>query len=108
MNQNKYLEYYLDSRIYSSEEIQKSIDETKKEFSNKKVKVSIALNKFGMYIITFRFENKNTFFNKIKIKLWKKVQKTLLLETVNKSRLEQYSGENRYGQYKATKTYRPY
>lgn len=108
MNQNKYLEYYLDSRIYSSEEVQKSIDKTKKEFPNKKVKVSIALNKFGMYIITFKFENKNTFFNKIKIKLWKKVKKTLMLDTGSKDGLEQYSGKNCYGQYKATKTYRPY
>ena len=108
MNQNKYLEYYLDSRIYSSEEVQRSIDETKKEFPNKKVKVSIALNDFGMYIITFKFENKNTYFNKIKIKLWRKVKKTLMLDPGSKDRLEQYSGKNRYGQYKATKTYRPY
>lgn len=108
MNQNKYLEYYLDSRIYSSEEVQRSIEETKKEFPNKKVEVSICLNDFGMYIITFKFENKNTYFNRIKIKLWRKVKKTLLLDTGSKSRLERYCGENRYGQYKATKTYRPY
>lgn len=108
MNQNKNLQYYLDSRIYSSEEVQKSIEETKKEFPNKNVKVSVALNNFGMYIITFEFENKNTFFNRIKIKLWKRFKKTLLLDSGNKNRLEQYSGERRYGQYKDTKTYRPY
>lgn len=108
MYKNKYLEYYLDSRIYSSEEIQKSIDDIKKEFPNKKVKVSIELNDFGVYIITFKFESKNTYFNKIKIKFRKRFKKTLLLDNGNKSRLEKYSGENRYGQYKSTKVYRPY
>jgi len=108
MDQNKNLEYYLDSRIYSKEEIQKSIEETKKEFSNKKVKVSVKLNDFGVYIITFQFENKNNFFNKIRIKFWKKFQTTLLLNNESKSRLEKYYGKNRYGQYKATGTYRPY
>ncbi len=101
--EQKYLEYYLDSRIYSSEEVQQSIEETKKEFPNKKVKVTIALNDFGMYIITFKFENKNTYFNKIKIKLWQKFRKPLMLDNGNRS------GERRYGQYKkSTKIYRPY
>lgn len=103
MENHKYLEYYLDSRIYSSEEVQKSIDETKKEFPNKKVEVNIALNDFGVYIITFKFENKNTYFNKIKIKFWKKFRKPLLLDNGNENKIEK-----RYGQYKATKTYRPY
>lgn len=108
MYQNKQLEYYLDSRIYSSEEVQKSIDKTKKEFPNKNVKVTITLNEFGVYIITFTFQNKDTYFNRIKIKFWKKFRKPLLLENGNKNRLEKYSGENRYGQYKTTRTYRPY
>lgn len=108
MNENKNLEYYLDSRIYSSEEVQKSIEETKRQFPNKKAKVSIGLNDFGMYIITFAFKNKNTYFNRIKIKLWTKLKNTLMVENGNKSRLEQYYGKNRYGQYKKTKTYKPY
>lgn len=108
MTQNKNLEYYLDSRIYSGEEVQKSIEETKKEFPNKKVKVKIALNEFGMYIITFKFENKNTFFNKIIIKMWRKFKRTLMLDNGEQNRLEQYSGKKCYGQYKETKTYRPY
>ena len=62
MKQDKNLEYYFDSRIYTSEEIQKSIEQTKKDFPNKKVKVSIRLNDFGVYIITFKFENKNNYF----------------------------------------------
>lgn len=104
----KNLEYYLDSRIYSKEEVQQSIEETKKEFSNKNVKVSVTLNDFGMYLITFEFENKSTFFNKIIIKIWRKFKKTLMLEDGEKSRLEQYSGNKHYGQYKETKTYKPY
>lgn len=108
MSQNKYLKYYFDSRIYSSEEVQKTINDTKKEFPNKNVKVTIALNDFGVYVITFEFRNKNTYLNKIKIKLWRKFQKTQCLDNRAKNRLEQYSGERRYGQYKATSTYRPY
>ncbi len=108
MKQDKNLEYYFDSRIYTSEEIQKSIEQTKKDFPNKKVKVSIRLNDFGVYIITFKFENKNNYFNKIKISFWKKFQKNECLEKEKKSRLEQYYGENRYGKYKPTQTYRPY
>lgn len=108
MIQNKNLEYYLDSRIYTSEEIQKSIEQTKKDFPNKKIEVEIHLNDFGVYIITFKFENKNNYFNKIKISLWKKFQKNVCLEKRTKSRLEQYYGENRYGKYKPTQTYHPY
>ena len=96
MEKTKCLEYYFDSRIYSSEELQQSIDETKKQFPSKKVKVRIALNDFGVYIITFRFENKNNFFRNIKIKLMGRFKKQLLLS------------ERTYGQYKPTKTYKPY
>ena len=36
MNRTKYLEYYMDSKIYSKDEVENSIDETKKEFYLKK------------------------------------------------------------------------
>lgn len=108
MYQSKNLEYYLDSRIYSSEDVQKRIEKTKKEFSNKKVEANVYLNTFGVYVITFKFENKNTYLNKIKIGIGRKFQKTLLLDSGNKSRLEQYYGKNRYGQYESMGTYRPY
>lgn len=108
MAQNKNLEYYLDSRIYSKEEVQQSIEDTKKEFSNKNVKIKVTLNDFGMYLITFEFENKNTFFNKIILKIRRRFKKTLLLENGEKNRLEQYSGKKKYGQYKETRTYKPY
>lgn len=109
MQPNKNLEYYLDASVYSSEEVQKSIEETKKEFPNKKVKVSIALNEFNMYIITFQFENKNNFFNTIIIKIWRRFKKIRLLENGRKDKLEPYHNNQKiYGQYKQTKTYRPY
>lgn len=109
MKGNKNLEYYLDSRIYSKEEVKQSIEETKKEFPNKKVEVKVVLNEFGMYIITFQFENQTTWFNRIVIKIWRNFKKTLMLEEGEKNRYEQYSGEKRYGQYKQTnKIYKPY
>ena len=83
MNRNKCLEYYLDSRIYNQEEVQKNIDETKKEFPNKKITVDITINKFGMYVITFYFENKNTIFNRIRIYFKKKMNERLLLQERN-------------------------
>lgn len=129
---NKCLEYYMDSKTYSNEEIQKSIDNTKKEFSNKNVKVNIKLNEFGVYIITFSFENKNTFFNRIKL-IFKRKEKTkrLMIEekSINnikstnlptkknkedkkqekiKKRFEKYSKNNGYGKYKTTGIYKPY
>lgn len=125
MNTNKYLEYYLDSKIYTNEEVQKSIDETKKEFPNKNVKVSVYLNEFGVYIVTFEFENKNTFFNRIKIKFKRKQRNKLMIEGKEKNikskktkeqkvqekiqkRFDRYSGNNNYGRYKNTGIYRPY
>ena len=87
MNKDKCLEYYLDSRIYNLEEVQKNIEKTKQEFPKKEIKVNISMNQYGMYIITFYFENK-------------KMKKT-------KKRLEKYYGNN-YGKYKTTKIYKPY
>lgn len=101
MNRSKCLEYYLDSKLYGSKEIQDSIDKTKKEFLNKNVYVDIYLNDFGMYVVTFYFENKNNYFNKIKFK-FKKRNKSKA-----KIRLEKYYGNN-YGQYKSTGIYKPY
>lgn len=83
MNTNKCLEYYLDARIYNQEEVQKNIDETKKEFPNKEITVDITINKFGMYVVTFYFENRNTIFNRIRIYLKKKKQERLLLQDRN-------------------------
>lgn len=135
MDTSKYLEYYLDSKIYSNDEVQKSIDETKKEFPNKNIKVNVSLNEFGVYVVTLEFENKNTFFNRIKIKFRKKQKNKLLIEEekINKNlvnmseknikikktkeqrkqekiqkRFDRYSGNNNYGKYKSTGIYHPY
>lgn len=98
MEENKCLEYFLDSRIYTKEDVQKSIEETKKEFSNKEIKVSIELNEFDVYIVTFKFENKDTYLDKMKINL--KNPLVAIAKRKHKSRLERY--------YQETKTYRPY
>lgn len=122
MKNNKYLEYYMDSQIYSVEDVKNSIDKTKKEFPNKNVKVTIGLNSFGMYIITFEFEDKNTFFNRIRIFFKRKEKKEILMledgiesskfekeqEKLQK-RFEKYSSDIiSYGKYKSTGLYRPY
>lgn len=80
---NKYLEYYMDSKKYSEEEVEKSIDETKKEFPNKKIDVEVYLNNFGVYVITFKFNNKNSFLKSIFIKIKAKRKKNLLLKEHN-------------------------
>lgn len=129
MNSNKCLEYYLDSKLYSDEEVQNSIDKAKKEFPNQNIKVNVFLNEFGVYIITLEFENKRTFFNRIKIFFRKKHNDKLLLSgnkepqknkyvkqlytqniilTKGQERLEKYSGDNKYGKYKNTGNYHPY
>lgn len=110
----KCLEYYMDSKTYTTEQVQISIDETKKEFANKKVYSEVSLNEFGVYVITFYFESKNTIWNRIRIFFKRKDNKKLLLEKQSKikqdktkSRLEKYYG-NSYGQYKQTQTYKPF
>ena len=114
MNKTKYLEYYMDSKIYSKDEVQKSIDETKKEFPNRQIDVQVHLNKFGVYIITFTFNKKNSFIRKIFIRLKFSKKNNLLLTEESETkqdkvqkRFEKYNNKT-YGQYKATHTYRPY
>ena len=114
MNKTKYLEYYMDSKIYTKDEVQKSIDETKKEFPNRQIDVQVHLNKFGVYIITFTFNKKNSFIRKIFIKLKFRKKNNLLLTEESETkqdkvqkRFEKYNNKT-YGQYKATHTYRPY
>ncbi len=116
MKQIKRLEYYFDSKEYTQEEVEENIEGVKKEFPNKKIKVETELNDYGMYIITFYFENRNTIFNKIRVFIKNRKEKTLLLEeakvkniniTKKNNRLEKYYGQ-KYGLYKETKRYRPY
>ncbi len=108
----KQIEYYMDSRIYKDEDIQKKIEDTKKDFGNKKFEVSIFLNRFGIYEIVFEFTQKESIFTRIR--LWFKQKKIKMISesqvdkiSKEKNRLNKYSG-NQYGKYKETRTYRPY
>lgn len=83
MSTSKCLEYYLDSRIYNYEQVQKNIDETKKEFPKQDITVEVKMNQFGMYIITLYLKNKKTIFNKIKVYLKKKSKNKILLQESN-------------------------
>lgn len=134
---NKIIENYYDSKIYTDNEILENIEETKKEFSEKKVDFDISINDYGVYVVTYYFRNKENIFQKIMIKIKKRKKKRPLLdkgikeekkikkeknkinhtkikktreeriEEKTRKRFEKYSG-NQYGKYKATKTYRPY
>ena len=101
MNNSKCLVYYLDSKKYNYESVQKSIDETKKEYSKKHIDVDVQINNFGMYVITFYIKNKNTFFNKIRL-FFRRKNKLLLQEKNVKKE------EHKYGEYKPGTIYRPY
>ncbi len=125
MLKQKIVEDYFDSKSYSNQEILQKIEETKKEYAKKIVDVDINLNEFGVYVVTYYFKVSNNIFQKIfvKIKHRKKKNKTALLqekstthekmtrEEKNKEkirkRMEKYSG-NKYGEYKETRTYKPY
>ena len=104
MNKWKCLEYYLDSKIHDYKSVQKSIDETKKEYEKKEVDVKVELNRYGMYIITFYFKNKDTFFNKVRLFFRRK--NNLLLYEKNKN--YENNQKSQYGKYKQTKKYKPY
>lgn len=101
MNESKCLEYYLDAKNNGREEIEKIIEKTKKEFDTKEVKVNIVLNQFGVYVLTFRFEEKR--FQKIKKAIEDRKEKATV-----RARLAKYYGDYKYGQYKSTGTYKPY
>mgnify|MGYP001195578496 FL=1 len=83
---SKCLEYYLDSKVYNYEDVEKNIEETKKDFPKKKFSVNVTTNSFGMYVITFNFENKKTWFSKII--LYFKRKKTLMLQDANGNKKE--------------------
>lgn len=97
MDKIKCFKYYLDSGKYNKEELTQKIEESKKDFHDKKIQIEIELNDYGMYIINFYFETKKTIFDKIKISIKNK----------NKNRINRYYGK-RYGIYKRTETYQPY
>ena len=101
IKERKCLEIYLDSNKNGSKEIQKQIKQARKDFPNKKIDARISLNEYGMYVITFDFQNKDNYWNRLKEH--RNERKNLLLEEklLNKK-------EKIYGEYKQTKTYRPF
>lgn len=95
----KCLEYYLDSRIYDREAVEKSIEQAKREFPEKEVDINIYLNEWGVYVITLYFRNKNNILKIVNDKIKPK----------NVEYAYQLDGKTRkYGQYKKTGTYRPF
>lgn len=106
MVKQKIVENYFASNLYSNQEIQQSIENTKKEFTNKIVDVDININDYGVYVVTYYFKTKENIFQKIMVKLKgrRKTSKPKLLQ--QKNRLERYEG-NQYGKYKETKNFKP-
>ena len=92
----------MDSKIYGKDEVQKSIEDTKKEFPNKEIEVQVNLNEFGVYIIKFTFKNKNSFIKNIFIKLKIKKKNKLLL-TENKEKINKFEKEKKNEEDKKTK-----
>lgn len=122
MLKKRIVENYFDSKIYTNQEIQKSIEETKKEYAKKIVDIDISLNEFGVYVVTYYFRVNENILQKIfvKIKQKRKNKKIALLQEKNykmtkeekskekvRKRMEKYSN-NVYGTYKSTRTYKPY
>ena len=85
----KCMEYYFDSNIYDEREVNENIKLKKLEFPKKKIKTTIKLNKYGIYIARLEFEN-----NEIAI-------------IKNKKRNNNNTSKKIYGQYKETKKYTP-
>lgn len=94
----KCLEYYLDSRIYDREAIEKSIEQAKQEFPGKEVDISIYLNEWGVYVITLYFKSKNNILRNVNSRLKVKQEYSF------KSNMQ----PKKYGQYKSSGVYRPY
>lgn len=104
----KQLKYYFNSEEYSEGKIQETITQTQKDFPNKDIKSNVTVNEFGVYVITFEFENKNTYFNRIRIWFRKKVEKRKHNKIKLLKEKNGYKLENKYGQYQTKGTFKPY
>lgn len=104
----KCLEYYLDSRMYDREAIEKTIKEAKMEFPGKETEISIYLNEWGVYVINLYFRNKNNMLQNVNAKIkpkkikWRKFKSNFSYPTNIDVQ------PRKYGQYKSTGTYKPY
>ena len=104
----KCIEYYLDSKIYNREAVEKTIQEAKQEFPGKEADISIYLNEWGVYVVSLYFRNKNNILQNVNAKIKPK----RIRRKKNKSDYSYQTNINtqprRYGQYKTTGTYKPY
>ena len=104
MENMKTVQYFFDSINFNQIEILNTLEkERETEFENKKAKIDITLNEFGVYVATLTFEKNKRFINQ-KDKLNKQKNKKIS----KYEKLINSQEERIYGRYKATKEYRPY
>lgn len=127
MKNIKRLQFYFDSKTYTDRQIEEKIEETKKEFPKRRIEVGIKLNEFGVYVVTFYVEDRQTYLTKLMSKY--RTKKIKLLTEGNsvkkkQSRLEKYysnyQGKNtkynrvnyeeprKYGDWQQSKKYKKY
>ena len=82
----KCIEYYFDSNKYNESEVLENMEKEKLEFPKKKSKITITLNKYGIYIARLEFIN-----NEIAL--------------IKQNRRKKQKIKKLYGQYKTTRTY---
>ena len=122
-SQNKYIEYYFDSKSYNKFQVLQNMEEeVSKEFPNQKAEINLKLNEFGVYVATLVFNNKKhgnvCFVNKDKSRALddgrKENSNVLSRHRKNNrnkkvSRYEAVIRENKvYGKYRETGNFRPY
>lgn len=56
MQNRKCLEYCYDSKQYTYQELMRLIEKKKSEFENRKIEVTVTLNEWGIYLVTYCFE----------------------------------------------------
>ena len=81
----KTVEYRFDSKIYSSEDVRRKIEEIKKSFnkiSNKPIEVRMELDEFGIYVVVFKFYAKGKY---VKPKKEKKISRIHIESLTEKS-----------------------
>lgn len=115
LKENKCLEYYLDSKMFSRDMLQDIVNKAKKEFPEKQVEPKLYLNNWGVYILKIEFTDKDNYLNRRKQR--KRNRKILMLNEKNEKIKEKRMQEElkkaeqdnkQYGQYKETKTYKPF
>lgn len=128
IEEKKTVELIMDPHTYSQEEMIENIENAICEFSNKEVRVTIAINEWGVYVVTLDYMDKDTRINKMKyrrklnkkkkvLKRYKEKIREMLEETQNQIEntvltsqvltMPKYKNKD-YGVYKETGIYRPY